>query len=123
MFNQFIGVGNLAADPELRITGNDTQVANFTVCCNSGYGDKKRTEFVRCIAWTKLAEIAVKYLHKGSKTMVVGEMQTRKWTDKNGNEKYTTEIIVRDLKMMDGKERDGGSDIPAPPMTDDSVPF
>ena len=106
MFNQFTGIGNLAAEPETRYTQSNKQVTSFTVCCNTGYGDNKKTEFVRCVAWEKLAGVCGEYLHKGSKVMVQGPMQTRKWQDKNGNDRYTTEITIREMKMLDtGIER------------------
>lgn len=103
MLNKFIGIGNLAADPESRFTPSGKQVVNFTVCCNSGWGDNKRTEFVRCVAWEKTAKVVSDYLQKGSKVSIIGEMQTRSWEDKEGVKRYTTEIIVRELVMLDSK--------------------
>ena len=116
MFNQFTGIGNLSADPESRFTQNGTQVANFTVCCESGYGDKKQTEFVRCIAWDKLAKICADYFRKGNRVFIQGVMQTRKWTDKNQIERYTTEIVLRDAKNLSPRAQDGA---PTPPPFDD----
>lgn len=123
MFNQFTGIGNLAADPETRYSQDGKAVANFTVCCDSGYGEHKKTEFVRTVAFGKLAEIVGEYLKKGSKCMIQGTMQTRKWTDKDGNDKYTTEIVAREMKMLsprsgqqesagDYQAQDMGSDVP-----------
>jgi len=128
MFNQFIGIGNLAADPEGRFTNNGKQVSTFTVCCDSGYGEHKKTEFVRCVAWDKLAEIVTTYLSKGSKCMVQGTMQTRKWQDQSGNDRYSTEIICHTMKMLSQRNESGGSSsgqggYDAPPMGDDSLPF
>lgn len=108
MFNQFIGIGNLAADPESRFTTNGKQVATFTVCCDYGYGEHKKTEFVRCVAWEKLAEIATTYLVKGSKCMIQGTMQTRKWQDQSGNDRYSTEIICQTIKMLSPRNESGG---------------
>ena len=108
MFNQFTGIGNLAADPETRETQSGTQVTNFTVCCDSGWGDNKHTEFVRCVAWAKLAGVVSQYLHKGSKCFIQGEMQTRKWQDQNGQDRYSTEIVVRDMKMLDSRGQNTG---------------
>lgn len=108
MFNQFTGVGRLAADPESRFTQGGTQVANFTLCCDSGWGDKKRTEFVRVVAWDKLAKVVADYLHKGSLCMIQGEMQTRKYQNKDGNDRYSTEIIAREMKMLSPKSESGG---------------
>ena len=118
MFNQFTGIGNLAADPESRFTTNGKQVATFTVCCDSGYGEHKKTEFVRCVAWEKLAEIAITYLVKVGKCMIQGTMQTRKWKDQSGNDRYSTEIICQNIKMLsprnesDGGSGAGGDDVP-----------
>ena len=127
MFNQFTGIGNLAADPESRSTASGTQVANFTVCCDSGYGDKKVTEFVRCVAWAKTAELAVSYLHKGSKVLIQGEMNTRKWTDNNGVDRYSTEITVRELRFLSPRGEGGQQQEPEPyPSnngTGEDVPF
>lgn len=108
MFNQFTGVGRLAADPESRFTQAGTQVANFTLCCDSGWGEKKRTEFVRVVAWDKLAKVVADYLRKGSLCMIQGEMQTRKYQDNSGNDRYSTEIIAREMKMLSPKSESGG---------------
>lgn len=127
MYNLFIGIGNLAADVESRYTQSGKQVASFTVCCDSGYGDSKKTEFVRCVAWDKLAEIATNYLSKGSKCMVQGTMQTRQWDDKDGQKRYSTEIIVREMKLLsprsEGQRQDSGGNYPEPPPMGDDVPF
>jgi single-strand DNA-binding protein len=103
MFNQFTGIGNLAADPEVKTVKEDMQVATFTVCCDSGYGDKKKTEFVKCVAWGKLAELLGKYYHKGNKCLVQGSMQTRQWADKDGNKRYTTEIVANQVQNLSPK--------------------
>lgn len=126
MFNQFTGVGFIAADPDSKFTAKGTQVANFTVCCDSGYGDNKKTEFVRCVAWDKLAKICTDYSRKGQLVMIQGVMQTRKWQDQNGADRYTTEIILREMKILSPKSgtSGGGGDhySDTPPMGDD-VPF
>ena len=103
MFNQFQGIGNLAADPESKYTASGKQVVNFTVCCDYGYGDKKKTEYVRCFAWEKLAEIIAEYCQKGSKVFIQGTMQTRSW-ESDGKKMYTTEINVQTLKMLSPKQ-------------------
>ena len=89
---------------------------------------QESTEWHSCNAWGKLAEICGKYLQKGSKVYVEGSINTRKWQDNNGNDRYSTEIKVREMKMLDsrgGGDRSGsaGADGSAPPMGDDSVPF
>lgn len=127
MFNQFTGVGFMAADPDSRFTAKGVPVANFTVCCDSGYGDNKKTEFVRCVAWDKLAKICTDYFRKGQMVMIQGVMQTRKWQDQNGNDRYTTEIIVREMKMLSPRAgsggQGGGDGYHEPPPMDDDVPF
>ena len=127
MFNQFTGVGFMASDPDSKYTTKGTQVANFTICCDSGYGDNKKTEFVKCVAWDKLAKICIDYLCKGQLVMIQGVMQTRKWQDQAGSDRYTTEIIVREMKMLSPRAgsggHGGGDSFPDPPPMGDGVPF
>ena len=131
MFNQWTGIGRLAADPESRFTTSGTQVANFTLCVDCGYGDNKKTEFVRVVVWSKLAEICTNYLKKGSLCMIQGEMQTRQWEDQNNNKRYTTEIVARDMKMLGSKSDNSGGSHSEPQEphaggaygTGDDVPF
>lgn len=126
MFNQFTGIGNLAADPETRFTQGGTQVTNFTVCCESGYGDHKKTEFVKCVSWAKLAEIVGKYFHKGNRVMIQGSMETRSWDDKDGNKRYSTEIRVETAKNLSPRTDTQDHGYPEPPPmggTGDEIPF
>lgn len=113
MINKAILVGNLGADPEIRYTQSGTQVATFNVATTERWRDQEgqqqeSTEWHRIVAWRKLAEICGEYLHKGSKVYIEGKIQTRKWQDQNGNDRYTTEIVAREMKMLD--RRDSGSD-------------
>lgn len=108
--NHVILVGRLGRDPESRFTGGGTQVANFSIATEESYkdrnGDKqKKTEWHRLIAWGKLAEIVQKYLTKGSLIYIEGTLATRKWKDKENIERYTTEITVRQLRMLGGGTR------------------
>ena len=133
MINKAIIVGNLGADPEIRYTQSGTAVASFRVATTERWKGQdgqmqEQTEWHSCNAWGKLAEICGKYLQRGSKVYVEGSINTRKWQDKTGNDRYSTEIKVREMKMLDsrgGGDRSGsaGADGPAPPMGDDSVPF
>jgi len=125
MFNQFTGIGNLAADPESRFTTNGTQVATFTVCCESGYGEHKKTEFVRCVAWAKLAAIVADYFKKGNRCMIQGAMETRSWQDKEGNKRYSTEIRVETAKNLSPRSAEQGppQDEPGYGGTGSDVPF
>ena len=133
MINKVFLVGNLGADPELRYTQSGAPVASFRVATTERWKGQdgqmqEKTEWHSCNAWGKLAEICGKYLQKGSKVYVEGSINTRKWQDKNGADRYSTEIKVREMKMLDsrgGGDRSGsaGADGSAPPMGDDSVPF
>lgn len=102
-------IGNLGADPEIRSTPNGAQVATFRVACSETWKDQsgqrqERTEWVTVVAWRQQAEIAQKYLHKGSKVYVEGKLQTRTWEDKNGGGKrYATEVLCDRFTMLDGK--------------------
>lgn len=109
MLNQCNFIGNLTADPETRYTQAGTAVCNFTLAVNYGWGDNEQTEFVRVVCWGKTAEACGKYLTKGNKSFVSGEMQTRKWQDQNGNDRYTTEITARNVQFLSPKNIEGGS--------------
>lgn len=107
-------IGNLGRDPEIRYTQTGTAVATFNVATTERFKGKDgqmqdQTEWHRIVAWNRLAEICGEYLHKGSKVYLEGKLQTRKWTDQNGSEKYTTEVIAREMKMLSPRQGDGGS--------------
>lgn len=139
--NKAIIVGNLGADPEVRYTANSTAVASFSVATSETWKDKatgenqERTEWHRCVCFARLAEIAGEYLRKGSQVYIEGELRTRKWEGKDGIERYTTEINVRELQMLGGRDapgsgggrsRPGAPAGPAPadaPFDDDDIPF
>jgi len=92
-------IGNLGKDPEIRYTNDNKAIANLTVATteswNSKDGDRQdKTEWHRCVVFGKLAEVIEKYLKKGSKVYLEGKLQTRKWEDKDGQERYTTEIVL-----------------------------
>ena len=113
MLNKAIIIGNLGADPDIRHTQSGTQVASFNVATTERWKDKsgqnqESTEWHRIVAWQRLAEICGEYLHKGSRVYIEGKIQTRKWEDQNGNDRYTTEIIAREMKMLDKRESSGG---------------
>lgn len=105
MVNKAILVGNLGADPEVRYTQSGTQVTTFTVATTERWKGQdgqmqESTEWHRIVAWSKLAEICGQYLNKGSKVYIEGRIQTRKWQDQNGNDRYTTEIVAKEMKML-----------------------
>jgi single-strand DNA-binding protein len=113
--NKVMLIGNLGADPEIRNTPNGAQVANFRIACTENWTDQsgqrqERTEWATIVAWRKQAEIAQKYLRKGSKVYVEGKLQTRQWEDKNGGGKrYATEILCDYFIMLDGRPQGDGA--------------
>ena len=113
--NKVIIVGNLGRDPETRYMPNGDAVTNIAVATTESWKDKNTgekkelTEWHRITFYRKLAEIAGQYLKKGSQVYVEGRLQTRKWTDKDGVERYTTEIIADTMQMLGGRQGMGGS--------------
>lgn len=108
--NKWIGIGNLGRDPESRYTSSGEAICNFSIACTETWKDKQTgerkemTEWVRISAFGKLAEICSQYLKKGSQVYVEGSLRTRKWTDKDGQERYTTEIRCDDMKMLGSRQ-------------------
>ncbi|MCY3668389.1 MAG: single-stranded DNA-binding protein [Gemmatimonadetes bacterium] len=113
--NKVILIGNLGSDPEVRYTPDGVPVANFNLATSESWNDRntgerqERTEWHRLVLWRKLAEIAQQYLKKGSKIYVEGKLQTRSWDDQSGQKRYTTEIVVNDMQMLDSRGEGGGS--------------
>ncbi|MDX1464846.1 MAG: single-stranded DNA-binding protein [Halomonas sp.] len=111
--NKVILIGNLGQDPEVRFTPSGTAVANLNLATTDTWMDRQsgqrqeRTEWHRVVLFNKTAEIAQQYLKKGSKVYIEGRLQTRKWQDQNGQDKYSTEIVANDMQMLDGRG-DGG---------------
>lgn len=112
--NKVILIGNLGAKPEMRYMPNGNAVANITIATSESWKDKQtgqtqdRTEWHRVVFFNRLAEIVGEYLQKGSKVYVEGSLRTRKWQDKTGQDKYTTEIVANELQMLDSKGSVGG---------------
>ncbi len=142
MINKAILVGRLGRDPELRYTGSGTPVCSFSVATDESWtknGEKQtRTEWHNIVAWSRLAEICGQYLQKGKLVYIEGRIQTREWEDKEGNRRWTTEIVANEMKMLSGPgemqgPREQGPREPvgvgesAQPMeagiTDDDIPF
>ncbi len=103
--NKVILVGNLGRDPEVRFTPSGAAVANFTMATTERWTDpsgekKERTEWHRIVVWGKQAEIAGEYLKKGRQVYVEGSLQTREWTDREGNKRYTTEVRAQRIQML-----------------------
>jgi single-strand DNA-binding protein len=107
--NKVILIGNLGGDPEVRYTPNGNAIANATLATSTSWRDKQsgemqdRTEWHRIVFFNRLAEIVGEYLHKGSKVYVEGSLRTRKWQDKSGVDRYTTEIIANEMHMLDSR--------------------
>ena len=103
-------IGNLGKDCELRYLPNGDAVANFTIACTESWRDKttqekrETTEWVRIVCFRKLAEICGQYLKKGSQVYIEGSLKTRKWQDKDGQDRYTTEIVAEEMKMLGSRE-------------------
>jgi len=156
MVNKVILIGNLGADPEIRFTQSGVAVATLRLATSERWKGQdgqvqEQTEWHRVILWRRLAEIARDYLQKGARVYIEGKLQTRKWQDQNGNDRWTTEIVAREMKMLSprgtgsggggagmggdfgddpygggqasGGGFDTGSDFPEPPTTGDDVPF
>ncbi len=107
--NKVILIGNLGKDPEVRYMPNGTAVANITVATSETWKDKQtgeqkeKTEWHRVVFYRRLAEIAGEYLRKGSKVYIEGRLQTRKWQDQSGQDRYSTEIIADEMQMLDSR--------------------
>jgi single-strand DNA-binding protein len=107
MLNKVMLIGNLGADPETRFTQDGTCVCNLRVATTEKFKNRngepqERTEWHRVVMWGRLGEIANQYLSKGSRVYIEGKIETRKWQDRDGNDKYTTEIRANEMKMLGG---------------------
>lgn len=113
--NRVILIGNLGADPEVRYAPSGSAVTNIRVATSEQWKDKQsgerqeRTEWHRIVFFNRLAEVAGEYLRKGSKVYIEGQLQTRKWQTQDGQDRYTTEVVARELKMLDGRNQGGGT--------------
>jgi single-strand DNA-binding protein len=123
-------IGNLGADPEVRYTPKGTPVATFSVATTERWKgqdgqQQEHTEWHRIVVWRRLAEICGEYLKKGSKVYIEGKMQTRKWQDQQGNDRYTTEIIGTSMEMLNGQRNNAPENDPGPPPSHEGedVPF
>jgi len=118
--NKVIIVGNLGNDPETRYMPSGSAVTNLTVATNESWKDKAtgeqkdRTEWHKVAMFNRLAEIAAEYLRKGSQVYIEGKLRTRKWQDKNGQDRWTTEIIADEMQMLGGRGGAGGGGGSAP---------
>jgi single-strand DNA-binding protein len=118
MVNKVILIGNLGQDPELRATSGGTSVCTLSIATSERWKDKEgnwtdHTEWHRVVVWGKLAENCAQYLHKGRQVYVEGKLQTKKWQDRDGNDRYTTEVVANEIKFL-GTKGEGGGERPAP---------
>lgn len=107
--NKVIILGNLGQDPDSRVTAQGSAVSNLNIATDESYKDKQtgqmvpKVEWHRVVLFNRLAEIANEYLRKGSKVYIEGKLQTRKWQDQSGQDRYTTEIVANELQMLDSQ--------------------
>ena len=127
--NKAILIGNLGRDPEVRYTPSGLAVANFNIATSERWKDRdtgemnERTEWHRIVAFGKLGEICGEYLSKGKQVYIEGRIQTREWEDRDGNRRYTTEIVASDMKMLGARDsRDTAKPFVEPPAPDFSGP-
>ena len=138
--NKVILIGNLGNDPEVRYTPSGDAVANFSIATSEEWKDKntgekkERTEWHRIVAWRRLGEICGEYLSKGRQVYVEGRIQTNAWEDKEGNKRYTTEILANTVQFLGGRDSAGTGQSESPPLPefpgtpstgsgDDDIPF
>lgn len=116
--NKVMLIGRLGQDPELKYTGSGKAVCNINLATNESYKDAsgewvERTEWHNIVVWGKLAEICNEYLKKGSQAYFEGSLQTRKWEDKDGNTRYTTEVNAKEMMILSGQGEGGGGGKPS----------
>jgi single-strand DNA-binding protein len=138
--NKVILIGRLGSDPEVRYTPSGVAVANFNIATSEEWKDKEsgekreRTEWHRIVVWRRLGEICGEYLSKGRQVYVEGRLQTRDWEDRDGNKRYTTEIVATDVQFLGSRDSSesarprgtGSGDFqggPAQGPADDDIPF
>ncbi len=116
--NKVILVGNLGKDPEIKYTASGAAIANITIATSESWNDKQsgekveKTEWHRVVAFQRLAEIMGEYLKKGSQVYIEGKLQTRKWQDQNGQDRYSTEVVASDMQMLGSRGGEGGGSQP-----------
>ena len=142
--NKWMGIGRLGKDPEMRYSPDGKAIASLSIACGESWKDKttgekqEKTEWVRIVAFGKLAEIIGEYLKKGAQVYIDGKLQTRKWQDKEGKDRYTTEIVADRMQMLGSRNNAGGDETSpqrdqrpagqgarasAPADFDDDIPF
>lgn len=114
-FNKVILMGRLTADPEAKQTQSGTAVTSFTLAVDRRYnsGEDKKCDFITVVAWKNTAEFICRYFKKGQAMLVCGELQTRSWTDNNGNKRYATEVVASEVTFCEAKRENEGNNTPA----------
>lgn len=129
MINKAIIIGRSTKDAELRYTQTGKQVATFTLAVDRDYKNaqgEREADFIPCVVWGKLAEIAGKYVTKGKQVAVAGRIQVRNYEDNNGQRRYVTEIIVSDMQLLGSRQEQQAQDVPRgfePVENDGELPF
>ena len=127
--NKWIGCGRITKDIEIRYTQSGKAVAGFSLAINEGYGEKKRTEYVDCVAWEKLAENLAQYQSKGSLVLVMGRLQKRSYEAQDGSNRYVTEVVAQDIEFMGSKPQgeaqdpSGANSFGSEVIDDETIPF
>jgi single-strand DNA-binding protein len=134
--NKVILVGKLGADPEVRYTSSGKAICNFSLATDESWTGKdgqkqSKTEWHKIVAWGKLGEVCGEYLKKGNQVYIEGKLQTRVWEDKDGNKRYTTEVVAQSCQFLDSKPSRDKSEKPStqedlglpPGMSEDDIPF
>ena len=106
--NKIVLIGRLTKDPEIKFAQNQTTVAQFTLAVDRGFakeGEEVQTDFINIVAWNRFADLAQNHLAKGSKVAIMGRLQVRKYQDKDGNNRYATEVIVDEMDFLDKKKQ------------------
>lgn len=109
--NKVILMGNLTAQPELKQTQSGTSVCSFSIAVNRRF-EKDKVDFINCVAWKQQAEFITRYFGKGQSIALVGNLQVRTWTDKNGGKRYETEVIVEEVTFAGSKPENNASNVP-----------
>lgn len=139
-FNKVILIGNLTADPELKQTQNGISVTSFSIAVSRRFSSKnaenaQQADFINIVAWRNTAEFITKYFQKGKSILIVGSLQTRNWTDQNGQKRYITEVVAEEAQFVEKKGEGAAGATPAPygaspkdvafeeMSTDDDLPF
>lgn len=125
-FNKVILIGNLVADPELKQTQSGIAVTSFTIAVSRKFSrdsSQQQTDFINIVCWRTTAEFVTKYFSKGKSILVCGSLQTRSWTDQQGQKRYVTEVVADEVSFVDRKSDGSSSGAPAPMMNAEPAPY